>query len=76
MKVEVKEPKKFNPITITIETEAEYYWLLACLQTSYVSAYKRAEEVGFSLGDPHKVPMLADEMYAQVLAIHHEQGVK
>ena len=76
MKVEVKEPKKFNPITITIETEAEYYWLLACLNTSYVSAYKRAEEVDFSLGDPHKVSVLADEMYSKVLAIHHKQGEK
>lgn len=52
MKVEVKEPKKFNPITITLETEAEYYWLLACLNASYVSAYKSAEQIGFSLGDP------------------------
>ncbi len=76
MKVEVKELKKFNPITITLETEAEYYWLLACLNSSYVYAYKRAEEVGFSLGDPHKVSVLTDEMYSKVLAIHHKQGEK
>lgn len=55
MKVEVKEPKKFNPITITIETEAEYYWVLACLNTSYVSAHKSAEQIGFSLGDSYEV---------------------
>lgn len=76
MKVEVKEQKKFNTITITLETEAEYYWVLACLNTSYVSAYKSAEQIGFSLGDPHKVYMLADEMYAKFLAIHHKQGEK
>lgn len=76
MKVEVKEPKKFNPITITLETEAEYYWLLACLNASYASVYESAEQIGFSLGDPRKLYILADEMYAQVLAIHHKQGEK
>lgn len=48
MKVEVKEPKKFNPITITLETEAEYYWLLACLNTSI----GRADESANNLGIP------------------------
>lgn len=76
MKVEVKEPKKFNPITITIETEAEYYWVLACLNTSYVSAHKSAEQIGFSLGDSYEVSVLAYEMFAKVLAIHQKQGEK